>query len=312
MSFNDIYSKYSIDISKLKKTYPLASKKDLDYDDIKYLYIDVNMSKEDIVKFIGLSQKSFEVFLHNSDIRKSKKLSCKNAERTCLEKYGVKHFSETSQFNQKVNETCLKLYGEKWYQKTKEAKERNKRTCLEKYGVVSTALVPEIRERQKATCLQRYGTEHFKQSQAAKEMINEITEKQFLTRRKNKTFNTSSQEQKIYQMLCSKFIDVKTQYKSMLYPYHCDFYIPSIDTYIEYQGHWSHGGEPYLGSDEQKERVKLWEMKGTKQYIGAVKVWTLKDTEKRNTAKNNGLKWLEFFNMEDFYSWFNSQKQFDK
>ena len=189
----------------------------------------------------------------------------------------------------------------------KPKKERNKQTCLKKYGVISTALVPEIKEKQKATCLKKYGTEHFKQSLNAKEMVNDITAKQFETRRKNKTFNTSSQEKEIFNALLAKFDNIKTQYKSELYPFHCDFYIPSIDTYIEYQGHWSHGGEPYIGTEEQKEKVKLWKSKNTKQYNGAINVWTLKDTTKRNIAKTNNIKWIEFFNMKDFYKWFNNQ-----
>ena len=310
MSFKDIYSKYNIDVSQLKKCYPLNDKTELDYDDIKYLYIDINMSKKDIINFINLPLKTFETFLHNTDIRKSKKLSYKNGEKTCLEKYGVKHFSETPQFNEKVNETCLKKYGKKWYQQTYEAKERNKQTCLKKYGVISTALVPEIKEKQKATCLQKYGAEHFKQSLYAKEMVNDITIKQFETRRKNKTFNTSSQEKEIFNALSTKFIDIKTQYKSELYPFHCDFYIPFIDTYIEYQGHWSHGGEPYIGTKEQNEKVKLWENKNTKQYNGAINVWTYRDPLKRKTAKENNLNWIEFFNMEQFNQWFKKEIEF--
>ena len=303
MSFKDIYSKYNINVSQLKKSYPLNNKSELDYDDIKYLYIDVNMSKKDIVNFINLPLRTFEIFLHNTDIRKSKKLSCKNGERTCLEKYGVKHFSETPQFNEKVNETCLEKYGKKWYQQTIEAKERNKQTCLKKYGVISTALVPEIKEKQKATCLKKYGTEHFKQSLNAKEMVNDITAKQFETRRKNKTFNTSSQEKEIFNALLAKFDNIKTQYKSELYPFHCDFYIPSIDTYIEYQGHWSHGGEPYIGTEEQKEKVKLWESHNSKYYKKAIEVWTKRDVLKREISKTNNLKYLEFYDIISLKDW---------
>lgn len=137
----------------------------------------------------------------------------------------------------------------------------------------------------------------------------EAKEKAILTKIKNGTFGgrKSKLQHKLYCLLKEQFKEVYEDYKNEKYPFHCDFYIPSIDTYIEYQGHWSHGGEPYIGTEEQKEKVKLWESKNTKQYNIAINVWTLKDTTKRNIAKTNNIKWIEFFNMKDFYKWFNNQ-----
>lgn len=54
-------------------------------------------------------------------------------------------------------------------------------------------------------------------------------------------------------MLKEKFNNVKRNYKSELYPFHCDFYIPEKDLYIEYQGHPGHGNEPF---DEQNSYHK--------------------------------------------------------
>ena len=98
--------------------------------------------------------------------------------------------------------------------------------------------------------------------------------------------------------------DTKTQYKSEKYPFACDFYIPEIDTYIEYQGSWTHGKEPYLGTSKQLEKVKLWESKNTRFYTSAIKTWTITDVLKRKIAKDNKLKYLEFFSIKDFNNWF--------
>ena len=78
-----------------------------------------------------------------------------------------------------------------------------------------------------------------------------------------------------------------------------------MDLYIEYQGFWTHGKEPYIGSDEQKEIIKLWASKNTDQYKRAIKTWTIKDPLKRETAKKNNLNWIEFFNIKQFMKWYN-------
>ena len=90
------------------------------------------------------------------------------------------------------------------------------------------------------------------------------------------------------------------------YPFPCDFYIPSIDTYIEYQGFWTHGKEPYIGSEEQKNVLNLWKNKNSTQYKRAIKTWTIEDIKKREIAIQNNLNWLEFFNMNQFMHWFNN------
>lgn len=123
------------------------------------------------------------------------------------------------------------------------------------------------------------------------------------TKRNNKTFNSSKVEEKIYKLLCQKYSDVKRQYKSNLYPFACDFYIPEIDTYIEYQGFWTHGREPYIGNEKQQEKLKFWESKNTPQYIKAIDDWTVRDVLKRETAKQNNLNWFEFFTMDEFMEW---------
>ena len=56
------------------------------------------------------------------------------------------------------------------------------------------------------------------------------------TKRIKCTFNTSKPEEKGYKLLYNKFgfCNVKRQYRTKLYPFACDFYIKSLDTYIEF------------------------------------------------------------------------------
>lgn len=136
---------------------------------------------------------------------------------------------------------------------------------------------------------------------------NKIIENCFKNWSNNDEIWSSSNEDKIFEYLQQKYIGVCRQYKSEKYPFFCDFYIPSKDLYIEYQGYWSHGNEAYIGTKEQNERVKLWKAKNGPQYMKAIINWTKKDVLKRETAKKNKLNWIEFFNMDEFMEWYNKQ-----
>lgn len=134
--------------------------------------------------------------------------------------------------------------------------------------------------------------------------------KEYETKRKRGTFNSSKPEKEILSKLNKKFKDVKYQYRSNLYPFQCDFYIPEKDLYIEYQGSWTHGFKPY----EQKNldciaQLTRWKEKinSSSYYQNAIKVWTKTDPLKRKVAKENGLNWIEFFTMNEFMQWYNKQ-----
>ena len=45
--------------------------------------------------------------------------------------------------------------------------------------------------------------------------------------------------------------DIIRQYNSERYPFSCDFYIKSLDVFIEYQGFWSHNVHPYNPDSEE-------------------------------------------------------------
>ena len=109
---------------------------------------------------------------------------------------------------------------------------------------------------------------------------------------KNNTFNTSKEEDEVYEFL-SQYIDVTRQFNgSSKYPFCCDFYIEDLDMFIECNFHWTHGGHPFDPSSI-KDQVKLerWKAKQTKYYNNAIKTWTKMDVEKRNKAKEENLNY---------------------
>ncbi len=120
--------------------------------------------------------------------------------------------------------------------------------------------------------------------------------------------HTSKQEDEIYEILCTRYKEVKRQYKSELYPFPCDFYLVDKDIYIEFQGTWTHGPKPFENIPEDLKLLTKWENKykllHSSYYKKAIHTWTIRDPLKRKIAKENNLNWLEFFTIKDFKKWF--------
>lgn len=171
-----------------------------------------------------------------------------------------------------------------------------KETCIQKYGMTHY----NNRTKAKNTCLNRYGVSNVSQNKF-------VQIKKRETMKKNNSYNISKKENYIFSKLLERYKTIIRQYKSSVYPYHCDFYIPEIDTYIEYQGFFTHGKEPYIGSKEQEQIINLWKSKNTKFYNNAIINWTKTDVVKRNMARKNNLKWFEFFNINQFDEWLKNQ-----
>lgn len=128
------------------------------------------------------------------------------------------------------------------------------------------------------------------------------------TKIRNNSFNKSEPEDVVYGYLCDKFKDVIRQYRSEVYPFACDFYIPELDLYIEYQGTWTHGNKPYDETDvECITLVNKWKERNTKFYRNAIKTYTVRDPRKRKVVKENGINWIEFFTIEEFMNWYNER-----
>lgn len=97
--------------------------------------------------------------------------------------------------------------------------------------------------------------------------------------------------------------------KDVRYPFHVDFYIKSLDLFIELNATWLHGKHWFNPNDKGDinrlnvyvDKVKM----GKMFYQSAIDVWTKRDVLKRETAKNNHLKYMVFWNQDlsDFYQW---------
>ena len=164
-----------------------------------------------------------------------------------LERYGAENIYASEYGKQRIKETNLKRYGVEHSFQADEVKEKIKQTNLAKYGAENPTQSPIIQEKAKNTNMKRYGvTNPMKATPDTLPKESDVdilpVDKIFSTKKKNKTFSTSKAEKEIGTKLKELYPDLKTQYKSDVYPFACDYYIPSLDLYIEYNGTWTHGG----------------------------------------------------------------------
>lgn len=188
---------------------------------------------------------------------------------------------------------------------------RRKISMMKKYGVENPFSLKEIRDHVVATNIERYGVPNLFKLKSFKDRMKiiqrspEYHRKRYETMKARHTFNSSRIEDKTYEILLKKFPDTIHQYTSKEYPFECDFYIPSINTYIELNYHWTHGDHFYNENDRNDiGKLELWKSKNTKYYNNAIDTWTIRDIHKKIVAESNCLNYLVFFNENDFNIWF--------
>lgn len=262
------------------------------------------------------------------------------SEQATLKKYGVKYNLQ----NKDTHKKTLEKWDGKSPFSNKEIRQRAKNTIKEKYGVENAMQVEEFcqksrktrldvygteranPEKAKATMQERYGVDYFSQSDKFKklwpknggnpEFNNKVREKEYNTRKKNNSFQSSSKEEYVYKLLLTKFDkeDIIRQYTDSRYKsYVCDFYIKSKDLFIEYHGHWGHGGMPYDPNNEECiNKLNEWEKRAkkiplnkhnTNFYYVNINGWCVRDVEKYELAKKNNLNYVVFYTVKQAEDW---------
>ena len=220
-----------------------------------------------------------------------------------LEKYGG-HYSATEEYQQKRKNTCLTKYGADYFFKTDEFKQKSVQTCLARYGVAHASQALEVQVKQQNTMLSKYGVDNpFKSTEIMSSVDREARlAKAEQTKRRNKTFNKSSYEEYLYARLLDNFCanDIHRQYQDTRYPYRCDFYIKSLDLFIEVNLHWTHYTHPFdAGCTDDVAQLEAFKLKNTKGYNKLIEVWSIRDPEKRNAAINSKINYRVLYNKND-------------
>lgn len=218
----------------------------------------------------------------------------------------------TDEQREKIANTCQERYGASRYLDSDAGKKHIsdvKSTPEFRKKMSDIISSDEVQGRMKSTCLNRYGV-------SSPMMLSEVVDKVGESKRINKTWSTSKPEENMYVILCDKFgkKDVVRQYKCKRYPFHCDFYIKSLDLFIELNATWLHGKHWFDSSNKDdidtlqvfKQKIAL----GHRFYEVAIDVWTVRDVKKRQTAIDNNLNYVVFWknDLSDFKEWLNTDK----
>lgn len=182
--------------------------------------------------------------------------------------------------------------------------EKRKQTVLDKYGVDNVMKVDAIKETARLALLEKYGegVTNIAQVPGAQEHRQDS-----LVR--NGTFIKSKPENNLYDFLVKIFgeSDVIRQYRCDRYPWLCDFYIQSRDMFIEGNYHISHGRSWFdKNSDYDLERLEKFKQTKSESLVNnIIEVWTERDVERREKAKEENLNYVVFWDQDlsDAFVW---------
>lgn len=133
---------------------------------------------------------------------------------------------------------------------------------------------------------------------------------------KKSGYNSSKDEEYIFKKLKEKYPDVIKSYTDDRYVnpethrhFQIDFYIPSLDWFCAYNKTWTHFSEPFDANNKEHLNDLDWLKSKAKKgnyYERTIKQWTITDPIKRQVAKDNGFRLIEWFNLREFENWFNN------
>lgn len=219
---------------------------------------------------------------HAKETSKNKTKWLESYTKTCYDKYGVEYWSQTDDAKLILSQSCIF---------------RNKDTIVKAHS-------PKANEKRRQTLLSKYGVDHPLKLESAQQNKNSAEARRKAWKTAHANGNSSSVEDKFEAKLNElgyiKDKDYFREYKSSVYPFSCDFYIPKKDLYIELNIHWTHGYHVYDESNEQDIRqLRKWQSKDSAFYKKAIEVWTIKDPLKFKTAKDNNLNYVVLWNTDD-------------
>lgn len=169
-----------------------------------------------------------------------------SAHATMRQRYGIDYASSIAKkaHDSLTEETIVKSV------------EKTRQTCLSKYSVEFPCQLPHVRKlcleaartdevqlKREATTLDRYGYRTALEVPAIHALCNlpDAQSKRHLTMKANRSYRKSRPEDAFHQWLVSKFGPNDIERPKPVYRWLIDFYIRSLDTYVELDGEYWHG-----------------------------------------------------------------------
>lgn len=170
---------------------------------------------------------------------------------------------------------------------SKDVQNKYKETMLLKYNVDNSLKMNKTQE--------RAHTKEASQKQVKNRIANWLN---------NNTLPESKAEKDFYLFLCTLFSkdDIYRQYNEERYPYYCDFYIKSLDLFIELNLFGTHLGKLFNPNDKNDLLyLKELETADSKFKNSCAKVW-LFDRKKYDLAIKNNLNYRVCYNNIEIYN----------
>ena len=133
---------------------------------------------------------------------------------------------------------------------------------------------------------------------------------------KDSGYNVSEDELFIFNKLKEKYPNIKMSITDdrFINPethrhFQLDFFDPDSDTGFNYNKHMKHGRRMYNPDDQNCQKDVIWLKSKSKPgnfYEKMLHTWKDLDPLKREVAKQNGLKFIEWFNLDEFLRWFDN------
>ena len=142
-----------------------------------------------------------------------------------------------------IEATCLERYGTSSPLGSKSCQAKSRETCMSKYGVHHTGAAPTLVAKRQQTCVERYGSKSVLATARVREILrsDEVREKVYQTLKRNNSYCKSKPEDRLYEVLCEIFgVDDVERQAIVNDRWAIDFYVKSINTYVQYDSYW-HG-----------------------------------------------------------------------
>ena len=266
--------------------------------------------RDGINNYLSVEENRKHVLQKTKETKIRKYGSVENAEKTRVAKLLrtlEEHPEITEARVKKTADTLQRMYGDGITSQFKR-KDLIDMSNIRKYGSLEEAYKVRV-SNMRITCLNRFGVDNYGKTKEHSAYIRANyplwQDKIFSTFRKNGTFKSSKAEDSFYQSLLLSFDsgDIIRQYRDKArYPFNCDFYIKSLDLFIELNLHWTHGGRPFDPNNEECQRkLAIWQEKAktSKYYKNAIHVWVISDQQKLMTAYKECLNYIAIYTMTD-------------
>ena len=234
----------------------------------------------------NLSRNDFRILLYEYKIYKDPKKSAKN------NKYRRTH-EQSVEIGKKSGKTQRENYKNKSDDEKREfSEERKKQHNTELFRKKISEINKEYQRtltKEKKEEMNKARSSTLKKFWSNEKIKKETLDKMKETYKKNQGERRcrTIAEQKLFDVLYKKFSDLEYDVRvDDRYPYFCDFYIPSLDLFIELNAHPSHGRLPF-------DRLKFEEYQNYKS--NWFEVLSKRDVEKFNKAVESKINYIRIY-----------------